>query len=63
MEKEDTQKLVLSVEEARHMLGLSRGSMYQAINSGQVPAIRIGRRLLISKARLEQLINGSNKPE
>lgn len=58
MGKETIEKLVLSPEEARKLLGLSRGSIYQALNSGQIPSLRIGRRILIPRARLEQLING-----
>ncbi len=63
MRQETTPKIVLSVEEARKLLGLSRGSMYQAINSGQVPSVRIGRRLLIPRVRLEQMLNGPNQPQ
>jgi len=58
MEQKATEKMVLSVEEARRLLGLSRGLMYQAITSGQVFSIRIGRRILIPRARLEQMIKG-----
>lgn len=53
-----TEPLVLSVEQARKLLGLSRGLMYKAIESGEIPSIRIGRRLLIPTERLKRLING-----
>jgi excisionase family DNA binding protein len=58
--KIDTECLTLTVEEARRMLGLSRGSMYLAISTGQVPSIRVGRRILISKVRIQQILNGTN---
>jgi len=54
--EEKVEKLVISVEEARKLLGLSRGLMYQAVNSGEVPSIRIGRRILIPRALLEKML-------
>jgi excisionase family DNA binding protein len=40
-------KLTLSVEEARRLLGLSRGLMYKAIKRGEIPHIKVGKRILI----------------
>ena len=51
--------LVYKVEEARKLLRISRGSMYDAIHSGQIPSIRVGRRILIPRIALERLL-GSN---
>ena len=59
MKQEPTQKLVFTVEEARKLLGLSRALMYQAVTSGVIPSIRIGRRILIPKALLEQMLKGN----
>ncbi len=56
MDKEYSVPLVLSVEKARRLLGLSRGLMYEAIRTGQVPSIRIGRRILIPRAALERML-------
>lgn len=56
MTEEDTIRLVLSVEEARKQLGLSRGLMYEAVRTGQIPSVRIGRRILIPRAALERLL-------
>ncbi len=50
-------KLTLTVEEAGRMLGISRATAYQLANQGKLPAIRLGRRLLISKAGLERMVN------
>lgn len=61
MQKQEMEPLVLTVEQARKLLGLSRSLIYQAINSGQIPSIRIGRRILIPTAQLERLINGSSE--
>lgn len=60
MTTESTGCWAFSVEEARRLLGLSRGLMYEAVRTGQIPSLRIGRRILIPRAALEQLLNGSS---
>lgn len=60
MDKKGTDRLVLSVKEARQQLGLSRGLMYDALRSGQIPSIRIGRRILIPRASLDRLLEGTD---
>jgi excisionase family DNA binding protein len=37
----------VSVEEAGRLLGVSRGSAYEAAASGELPTIRIGRRAML----------------
>lgn len=49
-------RLVLTVEEARQQLGLSRGLMYQAVRIKQVPSIRVGKRILIPRHALYHLL-------
>ena len=49
-------RLTLTPKEACRLLGLSRGLMYEAIRTGQIPSIRIGRRILIPRAALERLL-------
>jgi len=55
---EDAGRLTFTVEEAAKRLGLSRGLMYEAVRMGQVPSIRIGRRILIPRAALERMLQG-----
>ena len=52
----DGDRLTLSVDEAGKMLGLSRGLMYQAVRKGEIPSIRIGRRILIPCAALHRML-------
>jgi len=52
------EKLTYTVEQAAEVLGLSRSSMYEAVRSGSVPAIRVGGRWLISKVQLERFLSG-----
>jgi excisionase family DNA binding protein len=49
-------RLTLSVEEAAKALGISRALAYDAVRKGQIPSIRIGRRVLIPKKQLEELL-------
>lgn len=53
---EDVDGAVLTVEEARSRLRISRGLIYEAIRRGEVPSIRIGRRILVPRAALERLL-------
>ena len=43
------------------MLGISRATAYDAISRGEIPCIRIGRRILIPKVALERLLDGSGQ--
>ena len=55
----DSKPLVYSVAEAGKRLGLSRGLMYEAIRIGQIPSVKIGRRILIPCAALDRLLEGN----
>jgi excisionase family DNA binding protein len=58
-----TASAVLTVEEAAAMLRISRQSAYAAIRAGELPTVRIGRRLLVPRHRLEQLLDGASSKE
>ena len=49
--------LVYTPDEARKLLKISRGLMYEAIRTRQIPSIRVGRRILIPRISLERLLN------
>jgi excisionase family DNA binding protein len=46
----------LTVEEAAGMLGISRGLAYQGVANGDLPSIKVGRRILIPTGRLMALL-------
>jgi excisionase family DNA binding protein len=50
------ERLTLTVEEAAASLGISRASAYEAVRRGDIPAIRIGRRILVPRAALEKFL-------
>ena len=49
-------KLTLSVEEAAKVLGIGRNLCYDRVKTGEIPAIKIGRRLLVPRRALEKLL-------
>jgi len=51
-----TTRLTHTVEEAGKLLGLSRNSAYALARTGELPTIRLGKRLLVPKAALERLL-------
>ena len=59
MEKKGSEvdSLTLTVGEACKRLGISRGLCYEAIKRGDLPHLRIGRRILIPKVALERLLD------
>jgi excisionase family DNA binding protein len=56
-EKEPT----ISVERAGRVMGIARGSAYQAVKNGEIPSIRVGRRLLVPTARLLELLGSADR--
>lgn len=58
--KEDA-SLTVSISEAARLLGISRGSAYSYANSGELPTVRIGRRLLVPRSRLIELVDAGRR--
>ena len=54
-----TERLTLNVTEVAAHLGLSRNATYLAIKNGQIPSVKIGKRLLIPKIQFEKILNGT----
>jgi excisionase family DNA binding protein len=49
--------LAVGVKEAAKMLGLSRGSAYEAVRTGQIPSLRFGKRIVIPRAALNRMLS------
>jgi excisionase family DNA binding protein len=47
-------KLLLTIPEAAESVGLGRSKLYELIQSGDVPVVRIGRAVRISADRLRE---------
>ncbi|MGA2186258.1 MAG: helix-turn-helix domain-containing protein [Bryobacteraceae bacterium] len=57
----NTEKLTLSVAETMQVLGIGRNSVYEAIRQRQIPALKIGRRIVIPRAALQRLLEGAGQ--
>lgn len=55
------ERLTYNVREAAKLLGLSKNSAYQACLKGEIPCLKIGRRLLIPRAQLDRMLNEAGK--
>lgn len=53
--------LVYTVPEAARLVRVSVRTYYQAAARGEVPAIRVGRRLLVPEAALRRFLEGEPK--
>ena len=62
MRDEGTTRRTYNVEEAARLLGIGRNQAYEAVRSGAIPSIRVGKRLLIPKAPFDRLLNGGGGP-
>ena len=49
----------LSVEETAKVLGIGRNSAYEGVRTGEIPSIRIGKRILVPRLALEQILKGA----
>lgn len=49
-------RLCFSIPQTARMLGISRGLAYELARSGQLPIVRLGKRLLVPKMALEQML-------
>jgi excisionase family DNA binding protein len=53
-------RLVFSVAEAGELLGLSRAFAYELVARGELPVIRFGRRIVVPKAALLELLGSAS---
>ena len=56
--QQGTERATLSVKEAARVLGVGKNQLYAAVKVGEMPVVRIGSRLLISRAVLERMLSG-----
>jgi excisionase family DNA binding protein len=54
---QDHATLTVTAAEAARLLGISRNLAYEAARRGEIPTIRIGRRILVPIAALERLLS------
>ena len=52
----------LSVPEAAKALGIGRSAAYEAARTGQIPTVKIGKRILVPVAALERMLRECPEP-
>ncbi len=50
------ERATYTIPETARILGVSRSSAYQAVRVGEIPTIKVGRRLLVPKVALERML-------
>ena len=55
-------RLTLSVDEAAALLGISRALAYELIARRELPSLRLGRRVVVPRRALEQLVEQASEP-
>ena len=52
-----TEELVLTVEQTARLLHLGRSLCYDLCRRGELPVIRLGKRILIPRKALDEMLN------
>lgn len=54
-------KRTMTVEAAARELGIGRNAAYEAAKRGEIPTIRIGRKLLVPRVAFERLLESAGQ--
>lgn len=52
-----TEPLTYTVTQAAELVGVSRWAYYEGVKRGELPALKIGRRIVVPKVQLDQWLN------
>ncbi|RVD35619.1 DNA-binding protein [Mesorhizobium sp. M4B.F.Ca.ET.019.03.1.1] len=55
---EVTTRQTITIAQAAKALGIGRNAGYEAARRGEIPVIKIGKRLLVPVAQLDRLLSG-----
>jgi excisionase family DNA binding protein len=56
-----TKKLTGTVEESAEVLGISRNKAYEAVHEGQIPSIRVGRKIRVLWGPLMEMVGAADE--
>jgi hypothetical protein len=62
--KQEEAEATISVTEAHRLIGerqISRNALYNAIKRGDIPSLRLGARILISRAWVDRQLQGGGE--
>ena len=54
------ERLTLTVEEAAELLGVSRALGYELVARGEIPSLRLGRRIVVPRRALDAMLDNAN---
>jgi excisionase family DNA binding protein len=57
------QKQTLTVPETARLLGIGRHSAYLAVRAGSIPSLKIGRRILVPRQAVRQMLAAPQKAQ
>lgn len=55
------QPLTYSVPEVARLLGINRNTAYELVARGQIPSIKLGRRVLVPRKTFEQMLAAATR--
>ena len=61
--KQPEARLVLTITETAGALGISRTLAYELVRRGELPAIRLGRRIVVPRVQLNRLVQAGDAVE
>lgn len=56
MDDSEHQALTLTVERAGRLLGISRGLAYELVRRGEIPSVRLGRRIVVPARAIDAML-------
>ena len=57
------EKMAYSIRETAEAIGLHPNTVYELVQEGKIPSIKLGRKILVSKIELAKFLAGhSNQP-
>jgi excisionase family DNA binding protein len=54
------ERRTLTVEQAGEILGIGRGLAYELVRTGEIPSVRLGRRIVVPIAAIETILATSD---
>jgi hypothetical protein len=61
--KRDPEPLTMAVPDAGKLIGLGRNASYEAVRRGDIPCIRIGRRIMVPVAAFHRMLDVQSKQQ
>jgi excisionase family DNA binding protein len=53
---ESVKRSTYDVDEAARILGIGRSAAYEAVRRGEIPSIRLGKRVVVPRLALEKML-------